>query len=134
MVDGSSKSTLLEQYFETAMYAQTGKKLNESEMEDLFYDAYLQGQISPYIKTGGFIQHTGNLYAELSKTDKHVPAEYLQEQNYGATDDVYIIELERNVPQRIRMFIWLEGQDVDCVNGINTSRLALNIELASGDE
>ena len=52
----------------------------------------------------------------------------------GATEDVFIIELERNVPQRIRMFIWLEGQDVDCVDSVNSSSFMLNIELAGGSE
>ena len=53
----------------------------------------------------------------------------------GATEDVYIIRLERNVPQRIRMFIWLEGQDADCVNEVNTAGFVLSLELAgSSDE
>ena len=28
------------------------------------------------------------------------------------------------------MFIWLEGQDLDCVDSVNTARFAVNIELA----
>jgi hypothetical protein len=55
-------------------------------------------------------------------------------ENAGATDDVYIIQLERNVPQRIRMFIWLEGQDIDCVDSVNSARFAVNIELAGGSD
>ena len=50
----------------------------------------------------------------------------------GATEDVVIIELEQNVPQRIRMFIWLEGQDIDCPASANSARFAVNIELAGG--
>lgn len=133
-LDANSNTTRLEQYFQTALYAQAGKDLSEDEVSALFYDAYLQGQISPYVQKGGFVDYTGNLYTQLSLNDGVVPADYLENQNNGATNDVYIIELERNVPQRIRMFIWLEGQDVDCVNSISMSRFALNIELASGDE
>ena len=50
----------------------------------------------------------------------------------GATEDVIIIELEQNVPQRIRMFIWLEGQDIDCPASANSAIFAVNIELAGG--
>ena len=93
-------------------------------------------QISSYVKKAGFVQRTDNLYALLSTNDGVVPAEFLAEQNAGATDDddVYIIELEKNIPQRIRMFVWLEGQDVDCVNSLEASRFAVNIELAGGNE
>ena len=45
-----------------------------------------------------------------------------------------LIKLERNVPQRIRMFIWLEGQDVDCVDSVRSSNFAVNIELAGGTQ
>ena len=48
----------------------------------------------------------------------------------GATDDVYIVKLERNIPQRIRMFVWLEGQDADCTNLTDAATLMLNLELA----
>ena len=48
----------------------------------------------------------------------------------GATEDTYIVRLEKNVPQRIRMFVWLEGQDVDCVNLERVINIALSIELA----
>ena len=32
------------------------------------------------------------------------------------------------------MFIWLEGQDVDSVDSVNSSSFMLNIELAGGSE
>ena len=32
------------------------------------------------------------------------------------------------------MFIWVEGQDVDCIDGIDASRIAVNIEFAGGSE
>ena len=48
--------------------------------------------------------------------------------------DVEIIKLERNVPQRVRMFIWLEGQDIDCSDKISSARFAVSIELAGGDQ
>ena len=50
-----------------------------------------------------------------------------------ATDDVYITTLQKDVPQRIRMFIWLEGQDADCANHALSSTFAVNIELAGSN-
>ena len=50
----------------------------------------------------------------------------------GATDDAYMIRLEKNVPQRIRMFVWLEGQDVDCASSAFADSLVLGLELAGG--
>ena len=40
------------------------------------------------------------------------------------------MNLERNVPQRIRMYVWLEGQDVDCVREAALENFAIGIELA----
>ena len=48
----------------------------------------------------------------------------------GATEDAVIVRLERNVPQRIRVFIWLEGQDADCTGAAENLRFAVNLQLA----
>ena len=128
-------TTGIEQRFQTAIYGQTwDDEMDADEIGEHFYNTYLQGQISPYIRKGAFVQKTGNLFAQLPQDDSFISAETLAVENKGATDDVYIIELERNVPQRIRMFIWLEGQDVDCVDTVSTCRFAVNIELACGNE
>lgn len=124
----------IEEIFQVALYASSQEGKTAGEVTDQFYNKYLQGQISSYVKKGGFVQRTNNLYSQLATDGGKVILDDLQDQDHGATKDVYIIELERNVPQRIRMFIWLEGQDVDCINSISASRFAVNIELASGDE
>lgn len=126
--------TAIEQRFRTALYAGTWDNMTSEEVADVFYGNYLQGQISPYVHKGGFVQYTSNLYANLPFSQSFVPADVLANETKGATDDVYIIKLERNVPQRIRMFIWLEGQDMDCIDSVSTSRFAVSIELACGDE
>jgi hypothetical protein len=52
----------------------------------------------------------------------------------GATDDVYITMLQRNTPQRIRMFIWVEGQDIDCADSNSEQgSFVLNLELAGAN-
>lgn len=132
--ENNTQSTALAQRFQTALYGQPLDKFSAEEVTKLFFGEYLQGVLSPYVRKGAFVQRTSNLYANLPAYDSCVSAEVLAGENQGATDDVYIIELERNVPQRIRMFIWLEGQDIDCVDSVSTSRFAVNIELACGDE
>ena len=125
-------TTAIEQRFQTALFAGTWKDIETEKMTELFYGSYLQGQISPYVCKGGFVQSTEVLYNNINSLGS-ISQELLRNENAGATDDAIIIELERNVPQRIRMFIWLEGQDVDCIESICTSRFAVNIELACGD-
>ena len=48
----------------------------------------------------------------------------------GATEDVVLVHLEKNVPQRIRMFVWIEGQDADCIKNLSNVSFALGLELA----
>lgn len=127
----SGDGVAIEQRFQTAAMGMDLSGMKLSEISEAFYGTYLQGQLSPYLEKGDFIKRTTELYASGSV----LSAEQLAAlESAGATDDVYIIELTRNVPQRIRMFIWLEGQDVDCVNSVSTSSFAVSIELAGSTE
>ena len=112
----------------------TGKNLDimtTAEIKAAFYGEYLQYQVMPYVNKGSFVQMTSALYAY----DGTVGAEQLTGLNQaGATDDVIIVQLEKNVPQRIRMFIWLEGQNIDCTGSIGAQDLALSIELAGSNQ
>jgi len=123
--------TAIEQRFQAALFGMDLADMDEQDIMDAFYGTYLQGQISPYVTKGEFIKRT----SDLNKFGGSATAEELASlDSQGATEDVYIIKLERNVPQRIRMFIWLEGQDVDCVDSVHSSSFAVNIELAGGTE
>lgn len=123
--------TAIEQRFQAAVLGMDQSAMDASEISEAFYGTYLQGQLSPYVAKGDFIKRTADLY----KYGERATAEQLAAlDSAGATDDVYIIKLEKNVPQRIRMFIWLEGQDVDCVNGIGSASFAVNIEFAGSSE
>lgn len=85
---------------------------------------------SDYVNKGQFIQNTGKLYENLGQ-DGTVSQDTLEQMpKAGANESNSIVTLERNVPQRIRMFIWLEGQDADCVSGASVSGFAMRIELA----
>ena len=129
----TGESLEIEQRFQTALKGMKLNTLGLNEIRTEFYDKYLQGQISPYVNKGKFVSRTENLYAYDSMG--RATADQVEAlDTAGATEDIFIIELERNVPQRIRMFIWLEGQDVDCVDSVNSSSFMLNIELAGGSE
>ena len=79
---------------------------------------------------GQFIQNTDQLYTSM-REDHTVLRDTLEKMDKaGANESNSIVTLERNVPQRIRMFIWLEGQDADCVSGASVSGFAMRIELA----
>lgn len=90
--------------------------LSAEKATDKLYKEYLQSQVDSYLTTGLF-------YKYASETEKGTA---------GAAEDAVIVTLHKNVPQRIRVFLWLEGQDPDCVaiGQIEASDLALKIELA----
>ena len=115
---------LIEQMFQTALL---GKHVQGEDSLPL-YSEYLQGQLHPYIDQGKFISN-GYLLGDT------VSAERLQSVPKGtAAEDVFIVELERNIPQRIRMFIWLEGQDPDWDPTAAGESFAMRLEFAGGTD
>ena len=85
---------------------------------------------SDYVNKGKFVKNTETLYAKAGE-DHTVRGDILERMDKaGANESNSIVTLERNVPQRIRMFVWLEGQDADCVSGASVSGFAMRIELA----
>lgn len=115
---------MLEQVFQTSMYG----KPDAEAAAAAFYTDYLQRQFSDLIDRGSFISSSASLADAVS-------AQRLQTlEKASVTEDVYIVELEQNVPQRIRMFVWLEGQDVDWDPYFAGNSFAVNIEFAGGDQ
>ena len=134
-LSSSGQDTMLEQEFKVAAVNKVFGEQTTAELRDQFYRERLQGQLGIYLSGGRFIRSTENLYAAAAATGGMLEkdAEVLQDTG-GATEDVYITVLQKNAPQRIRMFIWIEGQDADCVNHADVSGFALNIELAGSNE
>lgn len=131
MEAANGSGSALSQRFQAALMGMDTDGMSTEEISNTFYGSYLQKQLAPYVDKGAFIQNA----ADLNKFGESITAEQLGTlDTAGATSDVYIIELEKHIPQRIRMFIWLEGQDVDCVNSVSASSFALQIELAGGSE
>jgi len=113
-----------------------GKAFEKGSAEVLekgFYGGYLQYLLASYVDKGEFIKSTGSLFG-LATDDKVSKDNLSMLAEAGATDDMVIATLERDIPQRIRMFIWLEGQDADCINEIATSKFVINIELAGSKQ
>ncbi len=117
---------LIDQIFQTAIANK--RALTPESAASYFYDDYLQGQIDTYVETGEFFKSTANLYS-MAQTG-------MVSETAGATDDVALTKLKGNTPQRVRMFIWLEGQDVDCANeaSVSESGFSLNIKLSGANE
>ena len=120
----------LEQIFQAAIIEKTG--LTAVKAKDYFYRTVLQGQVSPYLSTGLFIKDTEALYYSAASDGCVSQSDVKGLRTAGASDGAVIARLERNVPQRIRMYVWLEGQDADCQNAsiVSASQIALKIELA----
>lgn len=124
----------LEQRFQTAILEPSFRGLSLEKMTQKFYDEYLAAQVAPYVTKGLFVKNTETLYNAAGRNGIADEAFLRGEYAATATDDACIVQLEKNVPQRIRMFVWLEGQDADCVNEAEASALALRIELAGSSE
>ena len=120
----------LEPLFQASIAGKTLGSGEEKELERDFYFRYLQQQTSTFLSRGQFLPNTGMLYGQEESV---LSAEQLQSLGTaGATEDVMIVELEKNVPQRIRMFVWLEGQDPDCIGFADSVPFAIGLELAGG--
>ncbi len=120
---GPSGTSLVEETFQAAT---AGKTLDEAQLYQWFYEQQIGDRLQLYIENGNFIRETAVLYEAAASGTVNVDTLEVS----GATDDIIIAHLEKNVPQRIRMFVWLEGQDVDCISGADDVVFALNIELA----
>ena len=48
----------------------------------------------------------------------------------GQTSSDVILTLEEDKPVKIRLFVWIEGQDVDCWNDVAAGSFVVNLELA----
>ena len=126
-------SLLVQQLFETFMLGEEGVT-DPLALFRKFSNQYLGYRCDAYIEKGTFIEETGALSAACNG-EGVADADTLGALHTAtATEDVTIVELERNVPQRIRMFVWIEGQDVDCANVIAASGLMINLELAGGND
>ena len=127
------QQTMLEQQFVTAIAGKNVSLETENSLRRYFYQDRLQGLLAPFVEQGSFVTQTQALY-NASQYGK-VSAENENLHLTGnATEDVYITLLQRDVPQRIRMFLWLEGQDTDCVDHMKAAGFSVSLELAGSND
>ena len=118
--------TKLAQALQTALLeAKTTNRsvTNAQSAGEYLLNQYLKGQLSGYITSGQFVKSTRDLQDGVRVDEEII-------EKFGAADDAVIVSLKKNVPQRIRMFVWLEGRDIDCTNEAALKTLLLNLELA----
>ncbi len=112
----------------------TSDDINAKNVMGAFFQNGLGWYVQPYITRGSFFVNTKNLYNAANEGTVGKD-EVSALKKAGATDDVYITRLTRNTPQRIRMFIWLEGEDADCKNVSNgTTEFIINLEFSGADQ
>lgn len=123
----------IEQLFQASMMNQDTSGWSRQDFMEYFYGEYLQEQFSEFVIPGQFFADTALLYyaGNLNKTPKS-QLETLALSN--AVERAQIVTLEKNVPQRIRMYVWLEGQDIDCDSSVALEYFTLGIELAGSTE
>lgn len=124
---GETADYYLQEVFRAATVGKSYSSATEAKND--FYRKYLQGLVHPYIDQGQFIANTATLYDAMEQGTVSKEAMETLEHS-GATIDTCVANLEKNVPQRIRMFVWIEGQDVDCAGITTETSFALGIELA----
>lgn len=138
--NGTGKSLLAGQLeaalfqFTTQLGEEKMNALTAEQAAELFYAKYLQGQYSFLVQKGHFFPDSAALSMGIDPNTRSIAgAELGTYKTAGATEDAVIVRLERNVPQRIRVFIWLEGQDADCTGAAENLRFAVNLQLAGAN-
>lgn len=131
-LSANGSEAMIQQIFQT--YLRGVSSPDTTNLMDGFYRGYLGYQCGTYVQKGSFIKSTGNLIRAIDDDGVVEPDLFGALTTAGASDDVMIVELEKNVPQRLRMFVWIEGQDVDCSDVTVGGGLLLNLELAASTD
>lgn len=76
------------------------------------------------------ILQTSSTWTEADPVQRNVVIHDLGE----FTTDPYLFSLEEGEMVRIDIYIWLEGQDVDCTNEINRAKILASIQFATLDD
>ena len=131
---GVTVQSLFDRYIESL--GETVENYSRVQLTKMFYENRLKAYSSRYLSIGQFLPNTTALYAAAQGDlgiQQYVAAKDLDRLGEaGATKDVDIVYLEKNVPQRVRMYVYLEGQDVDCVSSNEITNLIVHLELAGG--
>ena len=116
----------------------TGAEIDESEFYiyepnyDVHIDENIIGEVPTESVDGGLyedtaymIYQTASTWTEAYPVQKDVTVKSLGE----FTGDTYLFSLDAHTMVRIDLYIWLEGQDVDCTNLIDEAQIIANLQL-----
>ena len=131
-IKASENEYQVEQMFKAYLLGSSAQ--NVADMTSGFYRTYLGYRCDNLLKKGTFFRNSANL-AHALDINGVADAETLNGVSVDTvTEDVMIVQLEKNIPQRIRMFVWVEGADPDCNKVKAGGGLLVNLELAGGNE
>lgn len=116
----------------------TGAEIDASEFYiyepnyDVHIDENIIGEVvtptvegQTYEDTSYMIYQTASTWREAYPVQKDVTVKTLGE----FVGDTYLFTLSHNEMVRIDLYVWLEGQDVDCSNLIGEAQIIANIQL-----
>lgn len=112
------------------MYQEYLRNSEEDVTLDDFYtsESYLNNSYLQYVTAGNLFKYTSDLYHSGSQKVSEEELSILEQSNVVV--DSYVTILNKNVPQKIRMFVWMEGQDVDCNYKAAGQTISIRLELA----
>ena len=110
------------------MYQAYLKSSSNPSLDD-FYQNTLNNSYLQYVYAGLLFENTYDLYM-ASHMDYATANEVSVMRQTNAINTSEMAVLKKNTPQRIRMFVWIEGQDVDCNSSAANQSIAIRLELA----
>jgi len=107
-----------------------GKRLNSTNLD--FFGFFVPSNILA-TKTSGATAITDTIPSQVSRYSTTVGGDDWETEYYPTklTDALFNIEYGQYV--KIRMFVWVEGQDVDCWNDIASGCFQINLEFSEVD-
>lgn len=111
------------------MYQAFLKSNTKDKSIDSFYNNYLKSTYTQYVETGYMFKDTWELYSS-GDSDVKSADDLRSLEMTNAIMSSNIVVLEKNVPQRIRMFVWIEGQDIDSNFLAADKTVSLRLELS----
>lgn len=124
----------------TPVDPETGMKIDGSEFYiyepnfDVHLDENIEGEVITQSVDGGNYEDTAYMIYQTASTWTEA---YPVQQNVTIKKlgkfigDTYLFTLDVDDMVRIDLYIWLEGQDVDCTNLIDEAQIIANIQLST---
>ncbi len=104
---------------------------SEWDLTELAKEENVRNPNSNHVETfGKFFTSTQALYNALD-SDGLASAETLGTVEQGLASSNILLTLQKDEVKQVRLFFWLEGQDVDCWNDIASGSFLVNLEFAA---